>query len=38
MNLTCYFKGHNDKRLAVIGGVIEIVKCRRCGRLTMREF
>jgi hypothetical protein len=38
MKLKCLISGHDDYRLAVIGGVIEIVKCQRCKRLTMREF
>lgn len=38
MNITCLIKGHDDRRIASIGGVVEIMKCRRCGRLALREF
>lgn len=38
MNLKCLVKGHNDYRIAVFGGVVEVVKCRRCKRLTIREW
>lgn len=41
MNLAyflCCFIGHDDKRIASLGGVIEFVKCRRCKRIGIREF
>jgi hypothetical protein len=37
MNLKCLLKRHKYYRLATIGGIVEIVKCRRCGKISIRE-
>lgn len=36
--IICFFTNHDDKRIASIGGIIEVVKCRRCERLALREY
>jgi len=37
MNLECLLKGHSYHKLATIGGIVEIVKCRRCGKISIKE-
>jgi hypothetical protein len=37
MSWKCLLKGHEYRRLASIGGVVEIVKCKRCGKIAIRE-